>query len=204
MPGSYRATPPSPVAQTDNENMIHEACAVEAGIKCCLKLDLSPAPIVMGRQSAAWDHLHCHPVSAIYMVGLWARESEQTRYELWKVVDETRFLPYSYIRGRLIRQFIVENDLSPAQEKKEEEALRKGVRDLPAEMFRTHVAHRWDELQRIQPSDDALDDSRYVDGAIERVAREFCNDEDAGFETIRWTEYRSYKIQTRWIRIRLS
>jgi len=201
-----------------------------------LFITLSPDPIVLGRQPMAWDHLHRHPLSSICLTGLWVREARQSKYTLWMVVDRmgrpfrkisgrkeisigpsmvdeeeeksgTRFLPYPYLRERLIQQFIAEKDM-PSTKTSDRHGTSDpqvaGGEDYPEDVLRTHLEHYWPDLRKIQPSDDAHDESKRIAGTILREEREFCNDEDAGYEIVRWTEYKSYKIQTRWIRLSLT
>lgn len=180
-------------------------------------LTVSPDPIVLGRQSLAWDYLHRHR-PGIYLVGLWEKETKQDRYTLSMIADrrgrlikmdyltkqlmmpqenmeeDDHFLPYPILRQRLVQTFIKNKELPsrPVPEK------TWSIGQKEPTVWESTISRYWKELHDVQPSDN---DSIKVEGEVHRREKEFCNDEESGYEIVEWTAYLSYRIQTRWIRL---
>jgi hypothetical protein len=126
-------------------------------------------------------------------------------------LDGSHFMSYPCLRERLIQKFIISEDFPKESSVYDKESiaqtdLKKGTVSPSWETIQSILSASWKELLKVQPAQTKIvhENSRRIAGEINKEEREWCNDEESGFETVRWKEYVSFQIQTRWVRIRMN
>lgn len=183
------------------------SCVRDVFVCCGLR---HTSGVVMCSDPLAWQLVNESSIfnGVTLVVGLWVKKTNTygvSPYKLNTILDrrgnpisvsdtpdDGSYITLDSLRSRLIRKFIqsMESDM---QKPKLVSEIKNGAPHVSS--WPSHKI--FNEITKHSPSDEFVEAS-VAEGEVEHVDREWCNDEESGFEEVHYTAYESYKMQIRW------